>query len=215
MYLRGQLPRLYSTNNPADEIDYLQPQNTNHHDLSSFLEYASRNSLDVKSTTYVGTHYEYTVQGALKRMGMTLTRTGGASDKGIDLLGTWNVPSFPEPLKVLLQCKAYAQRITPATARELGGALEGAPPGWRGSHVLALLVTPKPATKGVRDAIGKSISPMGFVLCEQDGRIRQLLWNRKAEEAGLGGLGVDLVYMGGDPPQKEVVLTWKGKVISE
>ncbi|RFU35654.1 hypothetical protein B7463_g691, partial [Scytalidium lignicola] len=200
---RRKLQRSYSTNSSGDKIDYLQPQTSNHNDLPSFLEYASRNSLDLKSTTYVGTHYEYTVQAALRLKGMSLARRGGKSDNGIDLLGTWSVSSFPDPLKVLVQCKAYARKIDPATARELEGTFAGAPQGWRGSRVLALLVAPKQATKGVRDAIGRSRWPMGYVLCERDGSIKQMLWNRRAEEEGLGGLGVDLMYTGGDHTQKK------------
>lgn len=206
--------RKYSTYTSGDDLDYLQPQQSSHHDLASFLEYASRNSLDLKSTTYVGTHYEYTVQSSLKRMGMSLIRRGGKSDNGIDLLGTWAVPSFPTPLKVLVQCKAYARKLDPATARELEGAFAGAPHGWRGSHVLALLAAPTQATKGVREVLGRSRWPMGFVLCERDGKVKQMLWNRSAEEEGLGGLGVDLIYTGGDRNHKEVVLTWKGEIIS-
>jgi len=43
-------------------------------------------------------------------------------DYGIDLLGTWSVPSALQPLKVLIQCKAFARKIEPSQARELEGA---------------------------------------------------------------------------------------------
>ncbi|PVH82677.1 hypothetical protein DL98DRAFT_414469 [Cadophora sp. DSE1049] len=170
--------------------------------------------MDVKSTTYVGTHYEYAAQSALERLGMTLKRIGGKSDYGIDLLGTWSLPSAAEPLKVLIQCKAFARKIEPSQARELEGAFVGAPTGWRGAGVLGLLVSQKSATKGVREALGRSRWPMGYVLCTPEGKILQMVWNRRAEREGLEGIAVNLRYAGGDAAQKEVLLTWKGEDIN-
>jgi hypothetical protein len=170
--------------------------------------------MDPKSTTYVGTHYEYTVQNALERLGMSLKRIGGKSDYGIDLLGTWSVPSALQPLKLLVQCKAFARKIEPSQARELEGAFVGAPIGWREAGVLGLLVSQKSATKGVREALGRSRWPMGYVLCGDDGKILQMMWNRKAQQGGLEGIEVGLKYGGGDRNEKEVVLMWKGEPIS-
>lgn len=56
----------------------------------------------------------------------------------------------------------------------------GAPEGWRGEGVLALLVSKAEATKGVREALGRSRWPMGYVLCSAEGRVSQMLWNRVA-----------------------------------
>ncbi len=205
----------YSTNTATEKSVYPDSQNSNHHDLPSFLEYATRKEIDPKSTTYVGTHYEYTVQNALKRLGMSLKRIGGKSDCGIDLLGTWPVPSAPQPLHVLIQCKAFARKIDPSQARELEGAFVGAPIGWRGTGVLGLLVSQNSATKGVREALGRSRWPMGYVLCAADGKILQMVWNRRAEQEGLEGIEVGLKYAGGDRNEKEVVLMWKGEAISK
>lgn len=144
---------------------------------------------------------------------MSLKRIGGKSDCGIDLLGTWPVPSAPLPLKVLIQCKAFARKVNPAQARELEGAFVGAPMGWRGPGVLALLVSQKYATKGVREALGRSRWPMGYVLCGPDGKVRQMVWNRRAEQEGLEGMTVGLRYAGGDSSDREVLLTWKGEAI--
>jgi Protein of unknown function (DUF2034) len=198
-------------NDGTEELAYPDSQSPNHHDLNSFLEYASRIDMDPKSTTYVGTHYEYTVQAALERLGMSLKRIGGKSDYGIDLLGTWQLPSAPQPLKVLIQCKAFTRKIEPSQARELEGAFVGAPSGWRGVGVLGLLVSQKSATKGVREALGRSRWPMGYVLCGADGKILQMLWNRRAEQEGLDGIEVGLKYTGGDRNDKEVILTHKGE----
>ncbi|KAE8444513.1 hypothetical protein EG329_000497 [Mollisiaceae sp. DMI_Dod_QoI] len=170
--------------------------------------------MDTKSTTYVGTHYEYTVQSALERLGMSLKRIGGKSDCGIDILGLWPLPSAPQPLKVLVQCKNLARKIDPSQARELEGAFVGAPLGWRDSGVLALLVSQKSATKGVREALRRSRWPMGYVLCTSKGKIMQMLWNSQAEKEGLEGIEVGLKYTGGDVDAKEVVLTWKGEAFT-
>ncbi|KUJ16825.1 uncharacterized protein LY89DRAFT_65417 [Mollisia scopiformis] len=206
----------YSTNATAapNQLVYPDSQSPSHYDLPSFLEYASRIDMDMKSTTYVGTHYEYTVQSALERLGMSLKRIGGKSDCGIDVLGSWSLPSAPQPLKVLVQCKNIARKIDPSQARELEGAFVGAPLGWRESGVLALLVSQKSATKGVRDALRRSRWPMGYVLCTPEGKIMQMLWNSRAEQEGLGGIEVGLKYAGGEAEEKEVILTWKGEAIT-
>lgn len=189
---------------------YPEPPTTNHNDLVSFLKYAERSGLDTKSTLYVGTHYEYTVAQVLSKYGFYLQRVGGHSDYGIDLLGTWNVPSSSEPLKVLVQCKAIARKSSPNLVRELEGAFVGAPVGWRGHGVLGIFVTEKPATKGVRETLGRSKWPMTFISCSREGRVHQMLWNQRAEEEGLGGLGVGLRHAGLDG-EPQLLLTWKGQ----
>jgi len=167
---------------------------SNHKDLHSFIDYAARIGLDKSSTTFNGTLYEYTVLESLKRFKFDLTRTGGRSDRGIDLLGTWNLPTAPVPLRALIQCKfqSGASTIQPSYIRELEGAFLGAPSGWRGEGVMALLVTTREATKGVREAMARSNWPMGFLTIDIDGSIRQFLWNHGATRRGLEGIGVTL-----------------------
>ncbi|KAI1116927.1 hypothetical protein F5Y14DRAFT_405778 [Nemania sp. NC0429] len=195
------------------------PSKDQHHDLASYMEYAERTGLDVKSMVFIGTHYEYSVASALRPLGFDLRRVGGHSDKGIDLLGTWSVPSTPAhlPIRAIIQCKAYSTaktaRIGPHFIRELEGAYLGAPPGWRGSGVIGLLVTQRPATKGVREALAKSRWPLGYVSCPGDGGFEQLLWNRRAEEEGLEGMGVAASLSDDDRhgSAQRLVLTWKGR----
>jgi hypothetical protein len=190
-----------------------------HHDLASYIAYAERVGLDMESKVFVGTHYEYSVASALRPLGFDLRRIGGQSDKGIDLLGTWSVPSAPDhlPMRVLLQCKAYSTtktgRIGPQYIRELEGAYLGAPSGWRGSGVLGLLITQRPATKGVREALAHSRWPLGYVSCSREGGLGQMLWNRRAEEEGLEGMGVTSRISDEDRHGKtqRLVLTWKGR----
>ncbi|KAH8656155.1 hypothetical protein BGZ60DRAFT_472813 [Tricladium varicosporioides] len=204
----------YTTNANTEELIYPDSQSPSHHDLPSFLEYAARIGMDPTSTTYVGTHYEYTVQNSLQRLGMSLKRIGGKSDYGIDLLGTWNLPSAPQPLKVLIQCKAFARKVGPSHARELEGAFVGAPTGWRVPGVLGFLASQRPATKGVREALGRSRWPMGYVLCESNGRILQMIWNQRAVQEGLEDVSVGLKYTNGDASQREAMLLWKGEPIN-
>ena len=181
---------------------------SNHHDLPSFLDYASRVGVDPQSSVYVGTVYEYTVQSSLAHLGISLKRVGGRSDFGIDLLGTWSIPSAASPLKVLVQCRARGTKSKPSEIRELEGAFVGAPSGWRGTGVLGFLVSQQEATKGVREAIGRSRWPMGYVMCTGQGKILQMLWNRKADDEGLLGIGVTVKYVGGDRNDKEIALVW-------
>lgn len=202
--------RRFSTNVIADNE---QQRSSHHNDLSSFIGHATRINLDPNSNVYVGTHFEYTVQESLQRWGMSLKRIGGSNDYGIDLLGTWAIPSLSQPLKVIVQCKASSTGNGTANTRELEGSFIGAPQGWRGSGVLALLASQRAATKGVREAFARSRWPMGYVYCTSEGKILQMLWNKRAEEEGLGGISVGVKYDGGDVKEKEVILTWKGHVL--
>ncbi|KAL6698117.1 hypothetical protein J3F84DRAFT_366557 [Trichoderma pleuroticola] len=187
----------------------LTPQ---HSDLESFLEDAKRRGLDETSPLFTGTRYEYLVAERLARYGFSLRRIGGASDFGVDLVGEWTVPSSTTPaIKVLVQCKGGIQRVGPHMIRELEGSFAGAPPGWRGQGVLGLLVAEKTATKGMRDALGRAGMPMGYFCCEgEDGVVRQMLWNQRAEDGGLEGVDVAL-RRGGGRDRGEVVLVKNGE----
>jgi hypothetical protein len=201
-----------ASNSPVNDLIYPESPNKEHFDVPSYAAYAQRVGLDTSTTTYVGTHYEYTVAAALKNYGFYLKRVGGTGDYGIDLLGTWTVPSTLAPLRVLVQCKASSTKtkVGPSRIRELEGAFVGAPPGWRGSSVVGLLVAQKAATKGIRDSLARSQWPMGFLSCTSDGTVQQMLWNAEAEEKGLAGLGIG-VRRSGTGTEQELVLTWRGR----
>ncbi|KAG9259227.1 uncharacterized protein F5Z01DRAFT_30511 [Emericellopsis atlantica] len=208
------LSRCFSTesNGPSAPLVYPEPPSAHHSSLESFLAYAERWQLDRASTVYVGTLYEYTIAKSLERYGFHLRRVGGASDYGIDLLGEWKPPSTSTTLRVLIQCKGGAQRVGPNLIRELEGAFVGAPAGWRGQGVLGLMVAQRPATKGVRDSLGRSRWPMGYLFCEAEGEVKQMIWNRRAEEEGLEGFGVTTrhVESKADP---ELALMKQGKLL--
>ncbi|KND88818.1 Uncharacterized protein, mitochondrial [Tolypocladium ophioglossoides CBS 100239] len=197
---------------PHIKLIYPDPPSAQHSNLTAFLAYAKRTGLDGKSTVFVGTHYEYTVAATLSRYGFFLKRIGGASDYGTDLVGTWTLPSLSQPLRVLVQCKAGAQRVGPQHVRELEGAFVGAPVGWRGDGVLGVLVSERAATKGVRDSLGRSRWPMAYACCSRDGAVTQMLWNRRAEEEGLEGYSVAPKHVEGRN-DAELVLMRNGEVI--
>ncbi|KAL8929194.1 MAG: hypothetical protein Q9208_001277 [Pyrenodesmia sp. 3 TL-2023] len=191
-----------------------------HNSLSTFLTHARLNSLSPTSTVYIGTHYEYLCLQTLARLSFSLTRTGGRSDHGIDLVGHWHLPSLPYPLRVLVQCKALRAKPKPWVIRELEGMYAGAPSGWRnGERTVALLCAKREATKGVREALRGCGVPVVWVMVEDtggQGRVRQVLWNAKVSELGAEGLGAGVKYMPSEMEgaglEKEVVLTWKGEV---
>ncbi|KAI6785179.1 Cell morphogenesis protein-like protein [Emericellopsis cladophorae] len=197
---------------PSVPLVYPEPPSAHHNSLESFLAYAERWQLDRASTVYVGTLYEYSIAKSLERYGFHLRRVGGASDYGIDLLGEWKPPSTSTSLRVLIQCKGGAQRVGPNLIRELEGAFVGAPAGWRGQGVLGFMVAQRPATKGVRDSLGRSKWPMGYLFCEGEGEVKQMIWNRRAEEEGLEGFGVTTrhVESKGEP---ELALMKQGKLL--
>lgn len=188
----------------------------NHNNLSTFLSYAERISLPETSTVYVGTHYEYTVLQSLRRYSLSLQRIGGRDDAGIDLVGTWHLPEREREraVRVLVQCKALKTKLGPNLVRELEGTFRQAPVGWRTDQTAGVLVSPREATKGVRDALARSSYPLFWMMVERDGTLRQALWNARAEELGLGPLGVETRYGTGDSESgtltKEIALTWDG-----
>ncbi|KAJ5826287.1 hypothetical protein N7474_003425 [Penicillium riverlandense] len=197
---------------------------THHHDLPSFLSYAERISLPQTSTVYVGTHYEYTVLHKLRQCALNLHRVGGRDDAGIDLVGTWHLPERERELalRVVVQCKSLKTKLGPNLVRELEGALRNAPVGWRTEQTVGMLVSPREATKGVRDAMARSGYPLLWMMIERDGTMRQALWNARAELLGLEPLGVETRYTGGDgggdlseKVSAEVALTWDGGDIGD
>ncbi|KAK6428781.1 hypothetical protein LTR95_015075 [Oleoguttula sp. CCFEE 5521] len=199
----------------TEEPDLYAFGSPNHHDLETFLDFAKKANLSTITSVYKGTLYEYTVASALKAFGFSLRRTGRSNDLGIDLLGMWHLPDESTILKVLVQCKA--SKPTPAMARELEGAYLGAPSAWQGDHVMGLLVSTHPCTKGVSEAVQRSKSPIGVMQVDRDGRIRQFLWNAVAGERGLTGLGATTMYpSAGREERREngvatIALTWLGK----
>lgn len=190
-----------------------------HHDLPSWLEHVKCEGIDISRGLHKGTNFEYSTQNGLQLYSFQLTRVGGRNDLGIDLIGTWTLPSAPYELKVLVQCKAY--EASPAHVRELqsafaNSAIHG------GSHSIALLVSSKPATKGVLNAVQQCPRPMAFVYMSSDGLLQQFVINDVGMQATLSGLSTreTLVPMAegrikklvrGTRFKRAIALCWQGK----
>lgn len=210
-----------TTTTSTQSLEYPNVKSAFHNDLPSFLQYAERVGLSHTSTVFVGTHFEYTVASTLSLYGFNLQRIGGASDAGVDLLGTWSIPSSSTssssrpPLRVIIQCKV-TPNPRPSLIRELEGAFIGAPSGWRMNSsssengVLGLLILDKPATRGIREALGRSRWPMGFIYCSKEGIVEQFLWNERAVSQGLEGMGVVKRYAS---EGQQVALAYQGRTL--
>lgn len=108
-----------------------------HYDLNSFLRYQATNAITPTTSVYLGTRYEYLIQRHLQdRLGFSLTRIGGKGDGGVDLIGTWTLPSISSTpststvlpsttFRILIQAKRLAphRKPMPALMRELEGTL--------------------------------------------------------------------------------------------
>lgn len=149
----------------------LPASNAQHSDLNSFLAHARRTGLNPSVQTFLGTRYEYLAQDALARVGFELLRTGKSGDRGVDLAGWWHLPDADDTqrLRALVQCKRLKgkAKLTPATIRELEGSFLGAPAGWRGDDVLGIIVSTRPATKGMITALSSSKRGLVWVCLEE------------------------------------------------
>ena len=195
------------------------PASTQHQDLASFLTYAESASLSPRSTVYVGTRYEYICAAALCRLGFTLDRCGGANDHGIDLIGRWQIPSRPEGLRVLVQCKADNKAAGPRSIRELEGMVVGAPDAWQGENTIGVLCAKRPASDQTRQAVRRAGMPVVWIMIsEEEGdtpRVKQILWNQNVEDAGLMGGALKPIPRYSPAHEKmnvEIALMWKGHV---
>lgn len=124
-----------------------------------------------------GAAYERACMHTLQRMlGASLMHTGGAHDRGIDLVGWWALP--PTRIRILVQCKAEARRVAPAYVRELEGTVVRA--AWdRAAHSGA-------------DAAAPACMPIG-VLVALHGFTRAALVHAQGSRVPLA-----LVHLGGE-----------------
>ena len=185
-----------------------------------------RSSSDLTiAPVHIGTTYEHLCLRTLHRLGFSLSRTGGKSDKGIDLLGTWEPPVPPgadSSLRVIVQCKAHAGQVQPALIRELEGAATGAPGEWRSLDTIAVLCSPKGATGGIRDAMRRTERGIIWATIEEipsldehekQAKITRLLWNERVRKVVANGLGAGLQFVpGSSGVEQELVLMLQGRV---
>jgi hypothetical protein len=148
---------------------------------------------------------------------MTLLRTGGKSDRGLDLCGTWSPPTSAglpsRNLTVYVQCKAERKRAGPKYLRELEGTLGLS----RDADSLGILASASPCTPGMRQHMFLSKKPLAYCSVapyDQGGYLMQFLWNSVA--GGLIGraVGVTTKYVTGtEDVRKEAVLTLDGQAV--
>jgi hypothetical protein len=84
-----------------------------------------------------GLEYEKEVQTCLNTIGMVLERTGASHDRGMDLVGSWNLPG--SRLDIIAQCKKWQKPVSVNVLRELEGT--HAAVFEREKNLLRLLVT--------------------------------------------------------------------------
>ncbi len=185
------------------------------------------------SSLHVGTSYEYLCARTLPLLGFTsLIRTGGRSDRGIDLLAQWTLPSSAQSpslfdakntlqsqhkirtknrvIKALIQCKAHARKPGPDMIRELEGAVSGVEreeeEGVVG--VVGVLCAKREATAGVREAVRRCRRGVVWVMVEDSDEASE----RGEEEEGVRVKGekVDGEYEGRVGRIKQIL--WNEKV---
>ncbi|KAF8439229.1 hypothetical protein BGX38DRAFT_1208424, partial [Terfezia claveryi] len=225
---------------PYSHLADLGKSKDKHHDLASFKDYAESTGLDPTSTVYRGTVYEYIVSNTLFYKNMHLIRTGGKSDRGIDLRGEWHIPLPPtihptpphpdsdsrlsEPpitrtkvIRTIVQCKGHTTvPLGPNIVRELSGTLA-----CETSTTIGFLASMYPCTNGARNAIRFIQKPMGYACISEKGVVKQLVWNRLASELLGSGMGVSVRYMNPEVGQigedgeleQEAVLVFNGEIV--
>ena len=209
------------------------PASSNHSDPPTLVPEAC---LTAPSSLHVGTSYEYLCARTLPLLGFTsLIRTGGRSDRGIDLLAHWTLPSGAPPpslfgdqntlqsqkdlraqnrgIKALVQCKAHARKPSPDMIRELEGAVSGAE--CERDGVVGVLCAKKEATAGVREAVRRCRRGVIWVMIEDpDEASESGLMENEKEEGQLGirakGEKVDGVHEGRVGRIKQIL--WNEKV---
>lgn len=173
-----------------------------HSSLESFIHHASLQKMDVESTVFRGTMYEYTVLQALTQIRFDLYRTGGADDKGIDLRGTWRLLDEDDDddddedreianhaIPVVCQCKNEAKKIGPKHVRELCGIA-------RSRDTLLVLASASHYTEKALQTCMASKDPVCLLVVDRfddGGGLRQIVWN-VAARGMLEGLEVRSVH---------------------
>jgi len=144
------------------------------------------------------------VKETLKSFGMSLERTGGSGDKGVDLRGTWAIPNLPPEQSqnprvydALVQCKCT--NIGPAAIRELDGTVSSKKP-----EAVGILAAPKPCSPGTRKHMAMSSRPLMYLcLKKEEGVVEQIIWNTPVSVL-LPGMGVRAIHL---KDRTEIVLT--------
>ncbi|CDH58838.1 predicted protein [Lichtheimia corymbifera JMRC:FSU:9682] len=192
-------------------------------DLASFLK--TSQGKDQTTSTFRGTLFEWqTCEALQKGMGMQLRRTGGRSDRGVDLYGEWPIEtiinhgikgqertlssSSSTPPCVIVQCKNIKSGCTPDHIRSLVGAVVLANDSTR--DTIGILAGVRPFTREVTEHFMGSNVPLGLARIKNTS-VQSLLFNAAAEDV-LQGLVVVTEY-NADGITQEPVLMYDGMTI--
>jgi Protein of unknown function (DUF2034) len=110
------------------------------------------------------------------------------------------------PMRVLIQCKSHVRPLRPEHVRELEGAVAGAPPGWK--DALGLLVSPREASKGVRERVGASKHAVGYLMVDGNGNGNHDV----ADAAATTNLEISGEVENGSDAKIDGLATRKGKI---
>lgn len=126
-----------------------------------------------------------------------------STDRFMESIQPWlrdrHAANLARSLRIIVQCKLVTRKrpVGPMHIRELEGAFAAAPSGWRSGPVMAILISNRAATQGLRDALVRSRSPMGYMwVDERRGLLKQFVWNVAAEAGPLVGVTVGLKRVG-------------------
>lgn len=94
------------------------------HGIFASSHMTARAARGALSHVALGTAYERQCQSfARTYLRMSLIQVGGANDEGIDLRGTWSLPSCDRQFNIIAQCKRYKRKVPPNHIRELVGTV--------------------------------------------------------------------------------------------
>lgn len=149
---------------------------------------------------------------------MKLDHCGGRADRGIDLRGTWTIPSLtnepsdkPRVFPVVVSCKATKGKSSPQYIRELEGAI-----GHASSNTIGIMATISHCTPGAKQQMLLSQRALAYCYTTpyaNGGYISQFVWN-KAAGVLLQGLSASIRHTPGkEETGGRVVLTVNGQVL--
>lgn len=184
-------------------------------DLASFLK--TSQGKDQTTSTFRGTLFEWqTCEALQKTTGMQLRRTGGRSDRGVDLYGEWPIETIlgqgkdtlSTPPCIIVQCKNIKSGCTPDHIRSLVGAVVLSNDSTR--DTIGILAGVRPFTREVTEHFMGSNVPLGLARIK-DTSVQSLLFNAAADDI-LQGLMVVAQY-NADGITQEPVLMYDGMPI--
>ncbi|KAJ3006065.1 hypothetical protein HKX48_000312 [Thoreauomyces humboldtii] len=138
------------------------------------------------STVAIGNLFEESCVTSLSRHGMHLRRIGGKDDRGVDLRGTWTLPSSPSsPLQprtrphspttipLIVQCKHERSKLGPKYMRELEGTLGREP-----SDTIAIMACREGYSTTAKEMVYGSPCPIALVVVDEETRLVSFVPNR-------------------------------------